>query len=51
MGLGVIALILSVLCLIATLGFGAPIWVNIVGIALGFAGLFLLGKGRRGDGA
>lgn len=51
MSLGLGAIALSVLCLVAALAFGAPVWVNLLGLVSGVVGLFLLGKGRKGDGA
>mgnify|MGYP001577124915 CR=1 FL=1 len=47
MNLGIIAIALSVACLVARVGFGAPVWVNAVGIGLGLVGLFLIGRGRK----
>jgi hypothetical protein len=50
MGLGIAAIAVSIICLVASLGFGAPGWVNIVGVATGIAGLVLLGRAKRGGG-
>lgn len=50
MGLGFGAIAVSVVCLIASLGFGAPAWVNVLGLVSGFAGLFLLGRAKKGGG-
>jgi hypothetical protein len=51
MNIGIILIVVSILCLIAALGFGAPVWVNILGLASGLAGLVLLGKAKKDDGA
>ena len=52
MGLGIAAIALSILCLIAALGFGAPVWVNLLGLVSGLAGLVLLTRARKkGDGS
>ena len=48
MGLGSAAIAVSIICLVASLGFGAPVWVNIVGVVSGIAGLVLLGRVRKG---
>lgn len=48
MQLGVIAIFLSVACLVASFVFSVPSWINLVGIALGIVGLVLLGLGRKG---
>lgn len=48
MKLGLAAIAVSILSLIATLAFGAPPWVNGVGFFCGLAGLYLLTKGRKG---
>jgi len=47
MKLGLAAIALSILCLVSTLAFGAPVWVNILGLLAGFAGLFLLGRANK----
>ena len=47
-GIGLVAL--SVLCLIAALGFGAPLWVNILGLVSGLAGLVLLSRAQKRGG-
>ena len=47
MGLGIAAIAVSIICLVAALGFGAPVWVNIVGLATGILGLVLLGRARK----
>jgi len=44
---GFAAIAVSILSLIATLGFGAPPWVNFVGLLCGLVGLYLLTKGRQ----
>ena len=51
MKLGLAAIGLSVLCLIAALGFGAPVWVNGLGLVSGIAGLVLLGRAKKDGGA
>ncbi|WP_299293303.1 hypothetical protein [uncultured Tateyamaria sp.] len=48
MKLGLAAIGVSILSLIATLAFGAPPWVNLVGLFCGLAGLFVLTKARKG---
>ncbi|MEO1138946.1 MAG: hypothetical protein AAFW87_05765 [Pseudomonadota bacterium] len=50
MGLGVAAIALSVVCLIASFAFPVPSWVNLLGIGFGVVGLLLIGKGRKGGG-
>lgn len=50
MGLGFAAIAVSILCLVASLVFGAPVWVNIVGAVSGLLGLFLLNHARKGGG-
>ncbi|MFK7875513.1 MAG: hypothetical protein AB8B71_07000 [Paracoccaceae bacterium] len=50
MNLGFAAIALSIICLIAALGFGAPVWVNILGLVSGFAGLFLLSRAQKKGG-
>lgn len=47
MKFGIAAIAVSILCLVASLGFGAPVWVNIVGVATGLLGLVLLGRARK----
>ena len=44
---GLAAVGLSVVCLIASMAFGGPLWVNGIGLASGIAGLFLLRQGRK----
>ncbi|MFL4469145.1 hypothetical protein ACERZ8_04410 [Tateyamaria armeniaca] len=46
MKLGLAAIAVSILCLIATIAFGAPLWVNAVGFFCGIAGLYLLSRKR-----
>lgn len=48
MGLGIAAIAVSIICLVASLGFGVPVWVNILGVASGLVGLVLLGRARKG---
>lgn len=48
MGLGIAAIAVSIICLVASLGFGAPVWVNILGVAAGLVGLVLLGRAKKG---
>jgi hypothetical protein len=48
MKLGIAAIVISVICLVASLGFGAPVWVNVVGVVAGLVGLFLLGRAKKG---
>ncbi|MEM6311899.1 MAG: hypothetical protein AAF754_17845 [Pseudomonadota bacterium] len=47
MGIGIGAIALSIICLVASLAFGAPGWVNILGLVAGVAGLFLLGRAKK----
>lgn len=51
MNIGIICIVASVLCLVASMGFGAPVWVNAVGFFTGIVGLVLLGRARKGGGA
>ena len=51
MNIGILLIAVSILCLIAALGFGAPVWVNILGLVAGLAGLVVLGKAKKGGGA
>lgn len=51
MNIGIACIVVSVICLVAALGFGAPIWVNALGFVSGLAGLVILGRGRKGGGA
>ncbi|WP_299618399.1 hypothetical protein [uncultured Tateyamaria sp.] len=48
MKLGIAAIAVSILSLIASIGFGAPPWVNGVGFFCGIAGLYLLSRARKG---
>lgn len=45
---GIAAIAVSIICLVASLGFGAPVWVNIAGVATGLLGLILLGRAKKG---
>lgn len=47
LGIGIGAIALSIICLVASLAFGAPGWVNILGLVAGVAGLFLLGRAKK----
>ena len=49
MKLGLAAMAVSILSLIASMAFGAPVWVNGVGFFCGIAGLYLLGRARKGN--
>jgi hypothetical protein len=49
MNLGIIAIVVSILCLGASF-FGAPAAVNIVGLVAGIVGLILLGRARKSIG-
>ncbi len=51
MNLGIAAIALSIICLVASLGFGVPVWVNIVGVVSGIIGLVLLSRARKGGGS
>lgn len=51
MALGMAATAVSIICLVASLAFGALRWVNIVGVANGLVGLVLLGRAKKGGGA
>ena len=44
MKLGLAAIGVSLLSLIATIGFAAPLWVNAIGFFCGIAGLYLLSR-------
>ena len=46
--IGIAAIAVSILSLIATLAFGAPPWVNGIGLLCGLAGLFILTRARKG---
>lgn len=46
--LGIAAIAVSILSLIASMAFGAPVWVNAVGFFCGIAGLYLLSRRRKG---
>ena len=48
MKLGLICVAVSVLCLVGSMAFGAPLWVNGVGLVAGIVGLFLLSRRRKG---
>ena len=48
MKLGIAAIALSILSLIATFAVGAPPWVNIAGLLCGLFGMFVLTRGRKG---
>ncbi len=48
MKLGIAAIAISILSLVASLLFGAPVWVNAIGFFCGIAGLYLLSRGRKG---
>lgn len=48
MKLGLAAIAVSIVSLIASMAFGAPVWVNAVGFFCGIAGLYLLSRGRKG---
>ncbi len=50
MNFGLIAIALSILCLIGSFAFAAPPWVNLLGIGFGLVGLLLIGRGRKGPG-
>ncbi|MEL6451544.1 MAG: hypothetical protein AAFQ19_09800 [Pseudomonadota bacterium] len=47
MKLGLAAIAVSILCLLGSFAFGAPIWMNILGLVSGIGGLFLLSKEQR----
>lgn len=49
-GAGVIAIALSVICLVASFAFTLPGWINLLGIGFGIVGLILLGRARKGGG-
>lgn len=48
MKLGLAAIVVSILSLVATLVFGAPPWVNIAGLVCGLFGLYVLTRARKG---
>ena len=50
MGLGTLAVVLSVVCLAVSFVFTVPAWVNLVGVGFGVAGLILISRGRKGGG-
>lgn len=47
MQVGVIAIALSVLCLLASFTLPVPSWINLVGIGLAIVGLALTGLNRK----
>jgi membrane-bound ClpP family serine protease len=49
MNTGVIAIGLSIICLVASFAFALPGWINLVGIGLGIVGLVMLGRARKDD--
>ena len=49
-GAGVVAIALSVLCLVVSFAFDVQSWVNLLGIGFGIVGLVLLGRARKGGG-
>jgi len=51
MNYGLIAIAISLVCLLASLTMGLPVWVNGVGVIAGIAGLVLMGRGKSGGGA
>ena len=48
MGLGTLAMGLSVVCLVVSFVFTVPAWVNLVGVGFGVAGLILISRRRKG---
>lgn len=50
MSLGLIAIVVSILCLGASF-FGAPVAVNVIGLVAGVVGLVLLGRAKKSGGA
>lgn len=50
MNLGIGLVVISILCLVAALGFGAPLWVNILGFVSGIVGLVLLSRAKKSGG-
>ena len=50
MGLGTLAILLSVVCLVVSFVFTVPAWVNLAGMGFGVAGLLLISRGRRNGG-
>ncbi len=50
MGLGLAAIAVSVICLAATFFISAPVWVNMLGLVSGFAGLLLLNRAKKKGG-
>ena len=49
--IGLAAIAVSILCLVATFVVSAPVWVNILGLAAGFGGLILLTRKKKDGGA
>ena len=47
MGLGFAAIAVSILCLVASLAFGTPAWVNVAGVV---TGLILIGRAKKRTG-
>ena len=50
MGLGFAAIAVSILCLVASLAFGTPAWVNMAGVVTGLVGLILIGRAKKRTG-
>ncbi len=50
MGLGTLAIVLSVVCLAVSFVFTVPAWVNLVGVGFGVAGLLQISRSRRDGG-
>lgn len=50
MNLGIIAIVVSILCLGASF-FGAPVAINVIGLVAGVVGLVLLSRAKKGGGA
>lgn len=48
MNYGLIAIGVSIVCLLGSLTIGLPVWVNAAGFMAGIVGLVLLGKKRTG---
>lgn len=51
MNLGIIAIVISILCLGGALFFSAPVAINVIGLVSGVVGLILLGRAKKGGGA
>lgn len=51
MNWGLIAILISFVCLVGSMTMGLPTWVNGVGFFAGIVGLVLLGRAKKDGGA